>query len=348
MQNYTLSRSEIALCWATGLSGLPYAKRHWDASNTPFISTSACFGHRLIMAFEAIPVIGGLIAIIDRIIAICCRSSISNPTMPPIQEAQPEAAQLSNRPLTPPLSAPLSAPFIDSNPAYTPAELVLNKYATTGIVVRVLGGNGDGASFSTNPNFLKFIPHEFGWATRGKPAISATYIRKDAPIYLASAGDIAFIYDSEKLFINQAFIVDAMSKQGRVPLRLSAGRKDESKIKKRVAPPGFRQIDYTWDKELNHIPTVDGISQKITRRLSKRNPVRLPHNELLIRRNGNEYDRTEMKDAIIGVIVRKTFLHDASVHGHIRKEIEKFNPFLPFFKYDPSIGELTELVNVSM
>jgi hypothetical protein len=51
------------------VSGLPYAKRHWTASNEDQASCTAIWGHRIIALLEIIPIIGALIGLIERIIA---------------------------------------------------------------------------------------------------------------------------------------------------------------------------------------------------------------------------------------------------------------------------------------
>lgn len=62
-RNYNISLADGFLSTITLFSGAPYSKRHWDLSN----KSTACWGHRVIAVLEAIPVIGGLAALIERI-----------------------------------------------------------------------------------------------------------------------------------------------------------------------------------------------------------------------------------------------------------------------------------------
>jgi serine/threonine protein phosphatase PrpC len=64
-QKYSLSLSDGALSLVTGLSGLPYAKRHWESSHKA--STQSVWKHRVIAVLEALPILGGCMALIERI-----------------------------------------------------------------------------------------------------------------------------------------------------------------------------------------------------------------------------------------------------------------------------------------
>ena len=61
---YNLSFEDGLLSAATLLSGAPYAKRHWELSNR---SEAHCLGHRIIAVLQALPVIGLLFCLIERI-----------------------------------------------------------------------------------------------------------------------------------------------------------------------------------------------------------------------------------------------------------------------------------------
>lgn len=63
-KQYHLNAKEGALTAFT-LSGAPYAKRHWQLAKGE--STSRKWGHRIIAVIEAIPILGGIAALIDRI-----------------------------------------------------------------------------------------------------------------------------------------------------------------------------------------------------------------------------------------------------------------------------------------
>ncbi|BBI17370.1 hypothetical protein [Neochlamydia sp. S13] len=65
-RKYSLSYQDIGLSLITGLSGAPYASRHWQLSN--YVKAKHCLGHRLIACIESIPFAGALAAIVERII----------------------------------------------------------------------------------------------------------------------------------------------------------------------------------------------------------------------------------------------------------------------------------------
>ncbi|BBI17371.1 hypothetical protein [Neochlamydia sp. S13] len=65
-RKYSLSYQDIGLSLITGLSGAPYASRHWQLSN--HAKAKHCLGHRLIACIESIPLAGALAAIVERII----------------------------------------------------------------------------------------------------------------------------------------------------------------------------------------------------------------------------------------------------------------------------------------
>lgn len=65
-RTYQLSWKESLLATGT-LSGIPYAKRHWELSNQ---DSSHRLGHRIIAILEAIPIFGALAALIERISAL--------------------------------------------------------------------------------------------------------------------------------------------------------------------------------------------------------------------------------------------------------------------------------------
>lgn len=64
-QKYDLSSYDILLSTCTGLSGAPYARRHWELAEKD--ASETCLGHRIIAVFEAIPLIGGIAALLERI-----------------------------------------------------------------------------------------------------------------------------------------------------------------------------------------------------------------------------------------------------------------------------------------
>ena len=64
IQKYNMSFCDVALSVTTGFSGLPYAIRHWELSRQ---SGQPVWKHRVIALIEAFPLLGGLIALIERI-----------------------------------------------------------------------------------------------------------------------------------------------------------------------------------------------------------------------------------------------------------------------------------------
>lgn len=65
-QDYSVTASSALVSICTGLTGAQYARRHWQLSN---IYHEHCLGHRVIAILEAIPVLGALAALIERIVA---------------------------------------------------------------------------------------------------------------------------------------------------------------------------------------------------------------------------------------------------------------------------------------
>lgn len=63
-EGYNISLKELALS-SFSISGIVYSKRHWELSMT--CNSRTCWGHRTIAILEAIPLMGGLVALIERI-----------------------------------------------------------------------------------------------------------------------------------------------------------------------------------------------------------------------------------------------------------------------------------------
>ncbi|MBS4170239.1 MULTISPECIES: hypothetical protein [unclassified Neochlamydia] len=75
-RKYDLSYKDIGLSLITGLSGAPYASRHWQLSN--YAKAKHCLGHRLIACIESIPFAGALAAILERIIVFIQEKLLKN------------------------------------------------------------------------------------------------------------------------------------------------------------------------------------------------------------------------------------------------------------------------------
>lgn len=67
-RGYEISFKEGITCLATGFTGLAYSKRHWNLSNK--CTSSSFLGHRFLAVLEALPLLGGTIALIEKI-AVC-------------------------------------------------------------------------------------------------------------------------------------------------------------------------------------------------------------------------------------------------------------------------------------
>lgn len=65
LNNYKLGWLDIGLCLTTGLTCAPYAKRHWTLSNE---NSRYSLWHKGIAVLEYTPVIGGLVAVVERVI----------------------------------------------------------------------------------------------------------------------------------------------------------------------------------------------------------------------------------------------------------------------------------------
>lgn len=64
LNSYSLDMRDIGLCFITGLTSVPYAKRHWALSNE---NTRYSVWHKVMAVIECIPIVGGLVAIIERV-----------------------------------------------------------------------------------------------------------------------------------------------------------------------------------------------------------------------------------------------------------------------------------------
>lgn len=94
-RQYSISLNDALLSVVTGLSGAPYAQRHWELSNKP--ECTCVWGHRTLAALEAIPVIGGLAALIERIVSWANTTFFANASPPPAPTAIDTPKSLKDR-----------------------------------------------------------------------------------------------------------------------------------------------------------------------------------------------------------------------------------------------------------
>lgn len=79
LDNYHLDNSDIWKCVKTGLSGNSYANQHWTlATKNPRYSSY----HKVIAYVEYVPIIGGLCAVLERVIAYICTKFNTQPSIP--------------------------------------------------------------------------------------------------------------------------------------------------------------------------------------------------------------------------------------------------------------------------
>lgn len=105
LNDYNLSRNEILFASLT-LTGGALVTKHWSQSNEA-ISTATKWGHRIVALIEAIPLLGGLVALIETIAARCLGhngSSNEPKDIPPPSTFPP-----------PPASSPSSPPHLEFN-----------------------------------------------------------------------------------------------------------------------------------------------------------------------------------------------------------------------------------------
>ena len=86
-RGYGISCDDCLLSFATLLSAVPYANRHWDLSNRSLTGMSR-LGHRVIAILQAIPVAGLVFALIERI-AACVYNTFSPAPVPIPPSARP-------------------------------------------------------------------------------------------------------------------------------------------------------------------------------------------------------------------------------------------------------------------
>ncbi len=66
LNNYELGGSDIGLCLISGLTCIPYAERHWALSK---VNSDYSSWHKVIAILEYLPLIGGPVALVERVIA---------------------------------------------------------------------------------------------------------------------------------------------------------------------------------------------------------------------------------------------------------------------------------------
>lgn len=65
--NLKFTCDRFCLSFLTGFSGIPFANDHYKASKTPHLSMSVIWKHRLLMTLEALPLVGLIIALIEKL-----------------------------------------------------------------------------------------------------------------------------------------------------------------------------------------------------------------------------------------------------------------------------------------
>lgn len=85
INQYNFSYNDAALTLATGFSGVTYSLRHWELSER---SSSGCssFAHRAIALVEALPLFGGIVALIEKV-AFCVKEFFTQLYSSPLQTA---------------------------------------------------------------------------------------------------------------------------------------------------------------------------------------------------------------------------------------------------------------------
>jgi hypothetical protein len=72
-KGYAFTGKDVLFSCVTGLSGISYAKRHWELSQ----NASNKLGHRIVAIVEALPVIGAIAAVIEKISECIHRSNFT-------------------------------------------------------------------------------------------------------------------------------------------------------------------------------------------------------------------------------------------------------------------------------
>ncbi len=206
-----------------------------------------------------------------------------------------------------------------------------------GIVIRMMGGAA-GGGLSTFPSTYhpeEFIPFEFNqnFSNYSNP-ISATLLKKGFPIAIAPAGVFGFIYVPYKLYVEQAFSFDGMTRYGyRRGTRELVG--EGEMVKEKIAGMrNFAAHGHTHHELGDELPYLD------QERIARGRPF-LSHNELTIK----PFVEEEKKEAIVGILVRQKFAENHEELKRIYALVSEQKSNLPIFAYDYNIGELTLVPN---
>ena len=97
---YSIRLSDMAVMALTGFSGIPYAKRHWNLLDQ---SRHPC-GQLALAILEALPLLGGFVALIERIV-IAVHKHFNNNTPLPASSRIPETLDKSVK-VKPPMATP--------------------------------------------------------------------------------------------------------------------------------------------------------------------------------------------------------------------------------------------------
>ncbi len=79
-RGYSISFCDAFTSVITGLSGLPYSLRHWELSTK--CEAKHSLGHKAIAVLEALPVLGGLAALIERIVVFIYNKFFNSNPLP--------------------------------------------------------------------------------------------------------------------------------------------------------------------------------------------------------------------------------------------------------------------------
>ncbi len=102
LNNYAINATDLRDLrgsFLSGLSGQPYAQRHWEASLSRGLPDSIVWGHRCIAVIEYIPLLGAVAAIIERVVAAIFAPPTSNAprqTLKPLSNDDKQQLALKN------------------------------------------------------------------------------------------------------------------------------------------------------------------------------------------------------------------------------------------------------------
>lgn len=168
--------------WYECLYGLvisPYAARHFDLAESPKTRDSHRLGHRILAAIQFVPILGAIVAIIERVAVAIFYAFKGNDV--PSPKKQPAILSISTQvgiPAQPPLPTPHPATSFQFNPAYLP-KLRLTEAQANDKMVRNFGSAIREKRRQAGTDFAEVVPDISKIPPQRKPIIPLEFVSSD-------------------------------------------------------------------------------------------------------------------------------------------------------------------------